>query len=154
VDVVDAVSEELIRQSEALVRRRLGELADGTWYAREYIDLPDGDYKIELAMTKEGDGLLFDFSESSPQAPLGVNCCYWATWGAIFAPIFPLLAWDVTWNEGVLRPVRLVAPERSIVNCSRPAPTSLATTGAIQIVNNLTTLTLSKMFGASRAYAD
>ena len=26
----------------------------------------------------------------------------------MFAPIFPLLAWDMTWNEGVSRPIRLV----------------------------------------------
>ena len=70
-----------------------------------------------------------------------------ATWGGL-APIFPLLAWDVTWNEGVTRPIELIAPEGTIVNCIRPAPISIATVGTIQIVNNLSTLVLSKMFGA------
>ena len=40
------------------------------------------------------------------------------------------------------------------MNCLRPAPISIATVGTIQIVNNLSTLVLAKMFGASRAYAD
>jgi N-methylhydantoinase B len=47
----------------------------------------------------------------------------------------------------------LIAPEGTIVNCIRPAPISIATVGTIQIVNNLSTLVLSKMFGASDRYA-
>lgn len=152
VNVVEAVSEELIRQSEQLVRRRLSELPDGEWRVREYIDMPGANATVELAATKEGDTLTYDFTGSSPQVELGVNCSYWATWGGLFAPIFPLLAWDVTWNEGVTRPIRLVAPEGTIVNCIRPAPISIATVGTIQIVNNLSTLVLSKMFGASEKY--
>ena len=34
VDVVEAVADELIRQSEQLVRERLAELPDGSWQAR------------------------------------------------------------------------------------------------------------------------
>lgn len=152
VDVVEAVSEALIRESERLVRERLRELPDGTWRAREYIDMPGISYTVELAAIKDGDLLTYDFTGSSPQAEFGINCSYWATWGGIFAPIFPLLAWDVTWNDGVTRPIRLIAPEGSVVNCRRPAPISIATVGAIQIVNNLSTLVLSKMMGASETY--
>src|SRR5919201_6911252 len=154
VDVVGAVSEELIRQSEQLVRRRLEELPDGEWRAREYIDMPGASAKVELAARCEGDTLTYDFTGSSPQTELGVNCSYWATWGGLFAPIFPLLAWDVTWNEGVTLPVRLIAPEGTVVNAIRPAPISIATVGTVQIVNNLSTLLLSKMFGASERYRD
>src|SRR5215218_5873332 len=110
-DVVEAVSEELIRQSEQLVRNRLSELPDGEWRVREYIDMPDASAKVELTAITEGDTLTYDFTGSSPQTELGVNCSYWATWGGLFAPIFPLLAWDVTWNEGVTRPIELIAPE-------------------------------------------
>lgn len=152
VDVVEAVAETLIEQSERLVRQRLRELPDGTWRAREYIDMPDARYTIMLAAIKEGDTLTYDFTGSSPQADVGINCSYWATWGGLFAPIFPLLAWDVTWNDGVTRPVRLVAPEGTVVNCRRPAPISIATVAAIQVVNNLSTLVLSKMMSASVTY--
>jgi N-methylhydantoinase B len=153
VDVVEAVSEALIEQSEQLVRSRLAELPDGEWRVREYIDMPGANAKVELTAVKQGDTLTYDFTGSSPQTELGVNCSYWATWGGLFAPIFPLLAWDVTWNEGVTRPIRLIAPEGTIVNCIRPAPISIATVGTIQIVNNLSTLVLSKLFGASERHA-
>jgi N-methylhydantoinase B len=62
------------------------------------------------------------------------------------------LAWDIVWNEGVTRPVRLIAPEGSCVNCVRPAPISLATVGNVQIVNNLASFVIGKMLGASEKY--
>jgi N-methylhydantoinase B len=154
VEAVQAVSAELITQSERLVRQRLRELPDGSWRVREYVDLPHDTCRVELTVTKAADTLTYDFTGTSPEASLGINCCYWATWGAMFAPIFPLLAWDVTWNEGVARPISLIAPEGSLVNCRRPAPISIATVGCVQIVNNLSTLALSKMFGASDLYRD
>lgn len=153
VEMVNSVSEALIQQSEQLIRERLRELPDGTWHGREYIDLHDGStLVVQLAMTKKDDTLTYDFTGSSPQSSVGVNCCYWASWGAMFAPIFPLLAWDVTWNDGVTRPIKMIAPQSSVVNCQRPAPISIATVGTIQIVNNLSTLVLSKMMGASEKY--
>lgn len=154
VETVQAVSDALIKQSEQLVRERLRELPDGEWRAREYIDMADETATVHLTATKRGDTLTYDFTGSSPQLGVGINCCYWATWGAMFAPIFPLLAWDVTWNEGVTRPISLIAPEGTVVNCTRPAPISVATVGTVQIVNNLSTLLLSKMFGASERYSD
>jgi len=152
VETVTGVADDLIDQSEQLVRERLHELPDGVWRAREYIDMPGATCKIDLTATKRGDMLTYDFTGSSPQAKLGVNCSYWATWGGLFAPIFPLLAWDVTWNDGVTRPIRMIAPAGTVVNCIRPAPVSIATVGAIQIVNNLSTLVLSKIMGSSERY--
>jgi N-methylhydantoinase B len=154
VATVDAVSDELITQSETLMRARLRELPDGVWRVRQYVDVLDEIYRVELAATKRDDTLTYDFTGSSPQAEVGINCCYWASWGAIFAPIFPLLAWDMIWNDGVIRPVELISPEGSVINCRRPAPISIATVGMIQVVNNLSTLVLSKMMGASERHAD
>ena len=154
VETVAQVSDALIEQSEKLVRARLAELPDGEWQAREYVDMPGGSCTVEAKAIKQGDELTYDFTGSSPQVDLGINCCYWATWGGMFAPIFPLLAWDVTWNEGVTRPISLIAPEGTVVNCIRPAPISIATVGTIQIVNNLSTLLLSKMLATSQRYRD
>ncbi len=153
-DTVDEVGRQLIEQSETLLRRRLRELPDGTWRGRQYIDHPNKIYAINLAMTKKGDTLTYDFTGSSEQAPVGINCSYWAAWGAMFAPIFPLLAHDITWNEGITKPFKIIAPEGTVVNARRPAPLTIATISAIQIINNLSTMCLSKMFGASKKYRE
>lgn len=154
VAAVEYVSQSLIAESEQRVRDRLSELPDGTWRARQYVDLPTGLHRVELAASKEGDTLTYDFTGTDPQVDVGVNCCYWSTWGGLFAPLYPLLCWDMTWNEGISRPIRMVAPEGSLVNCIRPAPISIATVGVIQTVNNLSATVLSKMLGSSTAYAD
>jgi N-methylhydantoinase B len=153
-DTVDAVSDELIQQSERLMRERLLELSDGVWRMRQYVDGPDRLHRVELAMTKRGDRLGFDFTGTDPQSRFGINNSYWATWGAVLAPLYPLLAWDITWNEGMLRPIDLVAPAGTLVHAIRPAPVSVATVSMIKVANNMSNLVLGKLLDASPGYRE
>ena len=144
-ETVGAVGPALIQQSEELLRARLREMPDGRWTACEYMDVEGRPYEIHLAMTKTDDRLVFDFTGSSPQADRGVNCTRNAAWGGLLAPLYPLLCYDIVWNEGVLRPIEMISEEGTIVNCRRPAPVSIATTAAVQAVNNVSLLCISKM---------
>jgi N-methylhydantoinase B len=152
-DTVSDVSRALIAQSEELLRARLRELPDGRWTARQYMDVAGKPYEIRLALNKRADTLEFDFTGTSPQADRGVNCTRWGAWGGLLAPLYPLLCHDITWNEGVMKPVRMLASEGTIVNATRPAPVSIATVGAIQAVNNASLICLSKMLASSPKYA-
>jgi N-methylhydantoinase B len=152
--IVDAACKILIDQSEVRLRERLRELPDGHWQSRQYLEVKGEIYKVLLTMTKSDDTLTFDFTGSSPQSKYSVNCSKWASLGGLFAPLFPLLCYDIVWNEGVIKPITMIAPEGSIVNCSRPAPVSVATVGAIQSVNNAACSTIGKMLAASDKYAD
>ncbi|MBL0933453.1 MAG: hydantoinase B/oxoprolinase family protein [Rhizobiaceae bacterium] len=151
-DTVDAAGSELISQSETLLRARLQELPNGSWQSRQYLDVNGETATVRLTMTKTGDRLVFDFTGSSEQSRHAINCTKWASLGGLFAPLFPLLCYDITWNEGVIRPVEMIAPEGSIVNCTRPAPVSVATVAAIQSVNNAACATIGKMLAASDRY--
>lgn len=153
-ETVDAANAKLIEDSEALFRARLRELPDGQWQSRQYLDVNGETARVALTMTKEDDRLVFDFSGSDPQSAYSINCTKWASLGGLFAPLFPLLCYDITWNEGVIRPVEMIAPEGSIVNCTRPAPVSVATVGAIQSVNNAACTTIGKMLAASEKYRE
>ena len=153
-DTVDTACRTLIDQSEELLRQRLRDLPNGEWHSRQYLNVQEDVYRVVLKMTKRDDTLVFDFSGSSPQAPVAVNCTRWASLGGLFAPLFPLLCFDITWNEGVIRPITMIAPEGTIVNCTRPAPVSVATVAAIQSVNNAACATIGKMLDASEKYAD
>ena len=150
---VDEACLTLIEQSETRLRQRLRDLPDGQWQSRQYLEVKGETYKVILTMTKKHDALVFDFSGSSPQSRYAVNCTRWASLGGLFAPLFPLLCYDITWNEGVIRPITMIAPPGSIVNCTRPAPVSVATVGAIQSVNNAACSTIGKMLAASDQYA-
>ncbi len=151
---VDEACRILIDQSEQLLRDRLRELPNGIWRSRQYIDVKGEVFRVVLKMTKQDDRLIFDFTGSSPQAPYAINCTKWASLGGLFAPLFPLLCFDITWNEGVVRPIAMIAPEGTIVNCTRPAPVSVATVGAIQSVNNAACAAIGKMLDASDKYVD
>jgi N-methylhydantoinase B len=153
-ETVDEACKTLIEQSETLLRARLRELPDGSWQSRQYMDVKGEVFKVLLTMIKKDDTLTFDFSGSSPQANFAINCTKWASLGGLFAPLFPLLCYDITWNEGVIRPITMIAPEGTVVNCTRPAPVSVATVGAIQSVNNAACSTIGKMLAASEKYRE
>ncbi len=152
-ETVDEACSTLIDQSESLLRDRLRELPNGSWQSRQYLNVKDDVFRVVLTMTKQDDELVFDFTGSSEQAQYAINCTKWASLGGLFAPLFPLLCYDITWNEGVIKPITMIAPEGSIVNCIRPAPVSVATVGAIQSVNNAACATIGKMLEASETYA-
>jgi N-methylhydantoinase B len=153
---VETVSKQLIEQSEAKFRKRLTELPDGTWQARQYLDSKPEDkiFTVDLTLTKEGDEMTFDFEGTSEQSEYGLNCSYWTAVGGLTAPIFPLLCYDITWNDGIFNPITVEAPEGTIVNAQRPAPVSIATVATLQTCNNLGTLTASKLLGSSEEYKE
>ena len=153
-DTVDETCRTLISQSEEKLRARLRELPDGRWQSRQYLSVKDEVARVTLTMTKRDDSLVFDFTGSSEQSRYAVNCTRWASLGGLFAPLFPLLCYDITWNEGVIKPIAMIAPAGSIVNCNRPTPVSVATVGAIQSVNNAACAAVCKMLSASEKYQD
>jgi N-methylhydantoinase B len=153
-EIVNESCRALIEQSEARLRERLRELPNGHWQSRQYFEVKGEIYKVLLTMTKQGDNLIFDFTGSSLQSKYSVNCSKWASLGGLFAPLFPLLCFDIVWNEGAIRPIKMVAPVGTIVNCTRPAPVSVATVGAIQSVNNAACSTIGKMLAASEKYME
>ena len=151
-ETVDETCRTLIVKSREKLRARLRELPDGQWQSRQYLSVRDEVYRVELTMTKKDAALTFDFTGSSDQSRYAINCTRWASLGGLFAPLFPLLCYDITWNEGVLEPITLIAPAGTIVNCTRPAPVSVATVGAIQSVNNAACTTIGKLLSASEKY--
>ncbi|MEM7466592.1 MAG: hydantoinase B/oxoprolinase family protein [Pseudomonadota bacterium] len=153
-ETVDSACAQLIENSETQLRNRLRELPDGRWQSRQYLNVGEQVSRVLLTMSKQDDELHFDFSGSSEQSEFAINCTKWASLGGLFAPLFPLLCYDITWNEGVIRPIKMTAPEGSIVNCTRPAPVSVATVGAIQSVNNAACSTIGKCLFASDKYRE
>ena len=75
---------------------------------------------MKVKLTKTGDRLLFDFTGSDPQASVGVNFLYHATFGACYSGLMSILGWDVPRNHGAFAPIEVIAPPGTIVNPCRP----------------------------------
>ena len=145
---VEQVMHEEISASERLLRERLKTIPDGVYRARDYLE-HDGHtnklYEVVLAVTKRGDTLSFDMEGTSAQAPGFINCTMSGLRGALFTGLLPILAHDIRWNEGVMRPVTITAPEGTLCNATRPAPTSSGTISAAWVVQNVAVAALSRM---------
>jgi N-methylhydantoinase B len=126
-DVVEAVMHGEIDASEQQLRTRLRALPDGVFRAVDFLE-HDGHtnalYEIRVAVEKRGDTLSFDLTGSSPQAPGFINCTRSGLVGALFTALLPILAPDIRWNEGLLRPVTITAPDGIICNATWPASTT------------------------------
>jgi N-methylhydantoinase B len=148
IGVVDGVMRTEIDLSERRLRARLRSLPDGTFRAVDYID-HDGHenrlYEIRVAVEKRGDQLTFDMTGSSPQAPGFINCTEAGLVGALFTAILPILAPDIRWNQGLLRPVEIVSPPGLVCNAEFPAPVSSATVAAMWVVASVANSALSRL---------
>jgi N-methylhydantoinase B len=112
--LVGEVMERMIASSETRIRARLKELPDGEFHAADFLE-HDGHenilYKIDVHLTKRGDHLKLDFSGSSKQAPGFINATRCGLVGGVCGSIMPTLAYDIQWNQGVMAPVEIIAPD-------------------------------------------
>jgi N-methylhydantoinase B len=127
VEFVQEASKRIIEDSEKMARAKLLSLPDGVWRSREYGDhsgTVERPFKVVCTMTKKRDEITFDYTGSSPQNEGSINGTYSGAWGNLFVALASQLFWEVAWNGGIMAPVKLVAPEGSLLNCRFPAAVS------------------------------
>ncbi|MCC6650180.1 MAG: hydantoinase B/oxoprolinase family protein, partial [Candidatus Eisenbacteria bacterium] len=77
--------------------------------------------RIAVTLSLDGRGATLDFSASAPQARGPVNAVLAVTKAASLYALRCVLGDDVAVNDGLLRVMRVIAPERSVVNPRVPA---------------------------------
>ncbi|RBY79854.1 hydantoinase B/oxoprolinase family protein [Geodermatophilus sp. TF02-6] len=151
-----SVMHAMVDDAEALVRARLRELPDGVVHTRDFLE-HDGHsdvlYAIDCVLTKRGDSLHFDFSGSSGQAQGFVNCSRAGLAGGVAGAVIPTLGFGIPWNEGMLRPVEIAAPDGLVCTAVPPAPVGSATVEAVWTVSNVVSAALNRLLLASPRYA-
>jgi len=150
-ELVTAVSQEMLHYSEAILRKRIAEIPDGSWSDVGTIHAGDT-WKVQVNLTKKDDRLLFDFTGSSPQAKKGINLPYHATFGACYEAILCTLAYDLPKNHGALKPIEVIAPPGTVVNPTPPAPVSLNTTSGGATVKFVANSALMQMLATSEKW--
>jgi len=150
-ELITAVSQEMLNYSEAILRRRIAEIPDGSWSDTGSIHAGET-WNVHVKLTKKDDRLLFDFTGSSPQAKKGINLPYHATFGACYEAMLCTLAYDLPKNHGALKPIEVIAPEGTVVNPTPPAPVSLNTTSGGATVKFVANSAIMQMLATSEKW--
>src|SRR5258708_26622651 len=110
--------------AERLMIAALKELEAGTYRAEDFLDddgFGTGPIPIRAAVRIGRGKALVDFTGSAPQVRGSVNANYAITLSATFYVMKCLASEAVPANEGLMRPITLIAPPGSIVNALAPA---------------------------------
>jgi N-methylhydantoinase B len=119
---VEAAMDELHDYSERLVRAAIGRLPDGRFEAEDVLEpAGGGELPIRAAVTVAGEALEIDFTGTVPQHEGNLNCPLAVTRSACYFVVRCLTDPDVPASGGAFVPVRVRAPEASLVNAAPPA---------------------------------
>jgi N-methylhydantoinase B/oxoprolinase/acetone carboxylase alpha subunit len=125
VKTVRAACRELIEIAERRMRAEIRAIPNGVYTFEDVIedDGITGDaYPMRLTLTVEDEEVIANFTGSAPQAVGPVNAIYAVTASAVYNAVLHLTDPTIPRNEGCYRPISVIAPPGTIVNCSFPAP--------------------------------
>jgi N-methylhydantoinase A/oxoprolinase/acetone carboxylase beta subunit/N-methylhydantoinase B/oxoprolinase/acetone carboxylase alpha subunit len=156
LDTFLAAQEGIVDYVYRVVRSRLREIPDGSWYGQVYHEhdgTNDEAYRICCRLTKHGDRLTFDFTGTSPQAPGPINCARPAMEGAVLGVILTFLCFDLPWAIGAIRDLaEIVSEPGTLNNAISPAPVSIASATATLSTQDVVANVFAKMLLSSAAY--
>ena len=113
--------------SEKLIRQAILAIPDGEYEAEETLDpIEAPGWKgesplLKVKVTVAGDGITFDYTGTGPQVRGGINCPLSVTCNSTWFTVKAITDVSIPINQGCYRPVTIVAPEGSVLNCQYPA---------------------------------
>lgn len=122
--IAEAMSAALDR-SERLARLALAQMPHGIFTVSDFTDsdgLGNGPFHVQVRVEVSADGVICDFTGSSPQVPGPINC----TWSGLVSGVRTVFkaitdpAEPAT--DGWFRPLEIICPAGTIFNALRPAP--------------------------------
>jgi N-methylhydantoinase B len=121
LETVQSAFGEVLDYAERRTRACLEDLDDGTRTATDVLEAREGDLEIQLEATVDGDTLRLDFGGTAPQHEGNLNCPLAVTRSACYFAIRVLTDPDIPPSAGAYRPVKVTAPEGSLLNARPPA---------------------------------
>jgi N-methylhydantoinase B len=113
----------LLVYSDAMMRSALRGIPDGTYRGVDYLD-DDGitakPIRIAVTIRVRGERAEVDFAGSDPECEGSVNAVAAIAESAVFYVFRCLLDEQVPATSGLMRPIRVIAPEGTIVNARPP----------------------------------
>src|SRR2546430_10367437 len=124
--VLRAALRAIRRRSERVLRARIAELPPGEYRHQGWVEFDEEAFVVRCALRVGSGELTFDYTGSAPECPYFFNSKPEIVRSELVVRVHQILAADVPFTDGILRPVRVVAPEGSIVNARPPAPLAAA----------------------------
>ena len=122
-EVVIGVADFLLNESERAVREEIRGLSDGEYEGTSIVDR-DGsgneNVRVSVVLRICDDQIEVDFSKSDAEVTF-VNSPIGCTHSATYMAILPIFDSNIIKNHGALAPIKIVAPEGSVVNPRFPA---------------------------------
>lgn len=141
LEVFEAHKQALFDSTEKMMRAEIRSIPDGV-YSGSSMVYYDGKhkgskFKIVSLITVKGEEITFDFSKSSEQTKGFVNGTYTSTCSAITLTFLQMVNPDIPHNEGMIRPLKYIVPEGTILNASYPAATTFGNHLCPQVADSI-----------------
>jgi N-methylhydantoinase B len=120
---LDELGGEIIARSERSIRAAIAKAPAGVYRAEGAIEQTQGQPEVHIrcAVTIAGSDITVDLSGSSPQVEWGGNVVYNFTYAYVHMAVKSIFDPEIPNNDGIAAPIRLIAPEGTVVNCRHPA---------------------------------
>lgn len=131
---------DLLDYTERFTRSEIARLPKGTW---RFVDHLDGDgidprpIPFVATVTIGADDLTIDFTGTSPQVRGAINCVYPFTLSTALACVRSIVDLSIPNNAGYFRPIRVIAPDGTIVNPRPPAAVAARGITGIRIADTV-----------------
>jgi N-methylhydantoinase B len=114
---------QVIETAENAMKESIREIPSGAYRAEEEIESFDGDTSIllKVAVTVEGEKLTVDYDGTGKQSDHGINSPYNYTFAYTSHAVKCATNPRVPMNEGVMKTIKMIVPEGSILNPRFPA---------------------------------
>jgi N-methylhydantoinase B len=118
---------EALDYSERLMRAQIDRIPDGVYEGEDLVEpVQATNWKkdlipVKVKVTVKGDRMTFDYTGTAAQVRGGVNCPFSVTCNSTWFTVKTITDWTIPINQGCYRPIDIICPEGTLLNCTYPA---------------------------------
>lgn len=113
--------------SERLMRAKIRRIPNGVYEGEDLIEpvqapgWPADLIPVKVRITVEDERMIFDYTGTAKQVRGGINCPFSVTCNSTWFTVKAITDHTIPINQGCYRPVEIICPEGTLLNCTYPA---------------------------------